>query len=63
MTLASSHPPLPQAPASPGEDAGLPWSRPVAPEPGPLRFARYAFGPNKLGYCGPDAASELFQQA
>ena len=26
---------------------------------GPLRFARYAYGPNVLGYCGPDAAEEL----
>lgn len=39
------------------------WNRPVAPAPGPIRFARYAFGPNKLGYCGPDEAEELFQQA
>lgn len=30
---------------------------------GPLRFARYAFGPNLLGYCGPDAAAELFELA
>ena len=30
---------------------------------GPVLFARYAFGPNRLGYCGPDAAVELFQQA
>lgn len=30
---------------------------------GPIRFARYAFGPNALGYCGPDAARELFEQA
>ena len=27
--------------------------------PGPILFARYAFGPNRLGYCGPDAAAEL----
>jgi Family of unknown function (DUF6390) len=63
VTLATSQPPLSRAPAASGADAGLPWSRPIAPEPGPLRFARYAFGPNRLGYCGPDAASELFQQA
>lgn len=31
--------------------------------PGPVRFARYAYGPNRLGYCGPDASRELFQQA
>lgn len=30
---------------------------------GPLLFARYAFGPNRLGYCGPDDAEELFSQA
>ncbi|HEX3265066.1 MAG TPA: DUF6390 family protein [Candidatus Limnocylindrales bacterium] len=31
--------------------------------PGPVRFARYAFGPNQLGYCGPDEAGDLFAQA
>jgi len=31
--------------------------------PGPIRFARYAYGPNRLGYCGPDAADELFGEA
>ena len=30
---------------------------------GPIRFARYAYGPNRLGYCGPDGAAELFEQA
>ena len=30
---------------------------------GPLLFARYAYGPNALGYCGPDAADELFGEA
>jgi hypothetical protein len=30
---------------------------------GPLLFARYAYGPNQLGYCGPDAADELFGEA
>jgi Family of unknown function (DUF6390) len=39
------------------------WRRPVPLAPGPIRFARYAFGPNRLGYCGPDEAGELFQQA
>ncbi|MEO8272614.1 MAG: DUF6390 family protein [Chloroflexota bacterium] len=43
--------------------SGLDWNRPIAPAPGPIRFARYAFGPNRLGYCGPDEAGELFQQA
>jgi hypothetical protein len=27
---------------------------------GPVAFARYAYGPNRLGYCGPDAVEELF---
>ena len=39
------------------------WDRPVPAAPGPVRFARYAFGPNRLGYCGPDEAGELFRHA
>lgn len=44
--------------------SGRPVFRPaeVAPS-GPLLFARYAFGPNRLGYCGPADASELFELA
>ena len=30
---------------------------------GPVLFARYAYGPNRLGYCGPEDAGELFEQA
>ena len=30
------------------------------PPSGPVLFARYAYGPNRLGYCGPDAVEELF---
>lgn len=30
---------------------------------GPILFARYAFGPNRLGYCGPDDAAALFGEA
>lgn len=41
--------------------AGLP--RRGADVPGPVRFARYAYGPNRLGYCGPDAAGELLAEA
>jgi hypothetical protein len=52
---ASSVPPA----AAPGGASPAP-SRPV---PGPVRFARYAYGPNRLGYCGPDGAQELFEQA
>jgi hypothetical protein len=36
---------------------------PLAVVPGPIRFARYAYGPNRLGYCGPDAADELLGEA
>ena len=39
---------------------GLPAPGPVS---GPLLFARYAFGPNRLGYCGPDDAAALFELA
>jgi hypothetical protein len=48
-------------PTTNGAAAG--WRRPVPPAPGPIRFARYAYGPNQLGYCGPDASAELFAQA
>ncbi len=30
---------------------------------GPILFARYAFGPNRLGYCGPDDSAEMFAEA
>ncbi len=29
---------------------------------GALRFARYAYPPNELGYCGPDASAQLLDQ-
>lgn len=29
---------------------------------GALRFARYAYPPNELGYCGPDASRQLLEQ-
>ena len=38
----------------------------MAERPGPatgaLRFARYAYPPNELGYCGPDASRQLLEQ-
>jgi Family of unknown function (DUF6390) len=37
--------------------------QPDRPLVGPLLFARYAFGPNRLGYCGPEDATELFEAA
>ncbi|MDP3893348.1 DUF6390 family protein [Nocardioides sp.] len=33
-----------------------------APASGALRFARYAYPPNELGYCGPDASAQLLEQ-
>lgn len=29
---------------------------------GALRFARYAYPPNELGYCGPDASRQMLEQ-
>ncbi len=43
-----------------------PGAGPVRRDPpttGPVLFARYAFGPNRLGYCGPEAVDELFGQS
>jgi hypothetical protein len=31
--------------------------------PGPVLFGRYAFGPNRLGYCGPDDSGSLLAHA
>lgn len=44
--------------------AALPTSaaQDAAP-PGPVLFGRYAFGPNRLGYCGPDEAQSLLAYA
>ena len=53
----------------PGPSVGAARSGPAGPRmtiaavPGPVRFARYAYGPNRLGYCGPDAADELLGEA
>lgn len=50
--------------AQPAPLLATPTFRPVGATPsGPLLFARYAFGPNRLGYCGPADASELFELA
>jgi len=48
--------------AGPGGDQ-IGAGAPPAAVPGPIRFARYAYGPNRLGYCGPDAADELLGEA
>lgn len=34
-----------------------------APPSGPVLFGRYAFGPNRLGYCGPDESRSLLALA
>jgi hypothetical protein len=47
MTLASS----------PTAEAGRPQPA------GPILFARYAYGPNRLGLCGPDDAEALFGES
>lgn len=36
---------------------------PAAAPPGPVLFGRYAFGPNRLGYCGPDESRSLLALA
>lgn len=61
-TLAPPHPSLN---AAGGTSApGIGTRRSGAPSvSGPIRFARYAYGPNALGYCGPDQERELFDQA
>lgn len=38
-----------------------PVSQPTAPLAGPLLFARYAYPPNSLGYCGPADSAALLQ--
>ncbi len=41
-------------------------AHPSTPDParaeasGPVLFARYAYGPNRLGLCGPDDAEAIF---
>lgn len=43
-------------------DASRPAARRERPS-GPVLFARYAYGPNRLGLCGPDDAQGLFGEA
>ena len=51
--------------AGPGQGAGAPTgvARPDPGHGGALLFARYAYPPNAMGYCGPDAAAELLERA
>jgi hypothetical protein len=51
------------APAARANGAAASASSRPAPPSGPVLFARYAFGPNRMGYCGPEAVAELFGEA
>jgi hypothetical protein len=48
-----------------GYDSAAAAARPaaVAAVPGPVLFGRYAFGPNRLGYCGTDDHAALLGHA
>jgi hypothetical protein len=52
--------PGPSEPSAAAADREEAAARSVA---GPVLFARYAFGPNRLGYCGPDDPSGLLERA
>jgi hypothetical protein len=47
-----------RAPLAPPTGPGPIAHRPAS---GPVLFARYAYGPNRFGYCGPDDADELLE--
>ncbi len=51
----------PRSPSGSGVGQGV--SIPAPGVSGPLRFARYALPPNRLGYCGPEDDVALFEQA
>jgi hypothetical protein len=42
-------------------ERALPFPPPAVPLDGPTLFARYAFGPNRLGLCGPDEWPSLLE--
>jgi hypothetical protein len=44
-------------------EAGLERRSTREPVPGPVLFGRYAFGPNRLGYCGTDDHAALLGHA
>ena len=48
-------------PPSPGVHAAGHHPRGVSPPSGPVLFARYAFGPNRLGLCGPEDWRSLLE--
>jgi hypothetical protein len=59
-TLSPSLASPPHGPTPEVRDPGLP-RRPTAPPSGPVLFARYAFGPNRLGLCGPEDWRSLLE--
>jgi hypothetical protein len=48
------------APSPSPAEGGRPTGMARRPPSGPVLFARYAYGPNRLGLCGPDDAESLF---
>jgi hypothetical protein len=48
-------------PSPPSREAGTPGHARGAPPSGPVLFARYAFGPNRLGLCGPEDWRSLLE--
>ena len=51
----------PSGPPSPGVGASGRKARGTTPPSGPVLFARYAFGPNRLGLCGPEDWRSLLE--
>ena len=51
----------PGGPPSPGVRASGRQARGTTPPSGPVLFARYAFGPNRLGLCGPEDWRSLLE--
>jgi len=51
----------PSGPPSPGVRASGRQARGTTPPSGPVLFARYAFGPNRLGLCGPEDWRSLLE--
>ena len=54
--------PATEVPTSPSSAAGRPSPIHASDRSGALAFARFAFRPNALGYCGGQAPGELFDR-
>jgi hypothetical protein len=55
--------PTTEADHEPGPTGDGSDRRPIPATPGPVLFARYAYAPNSLGYCGPSDPSALLGAA